>query len=88
MGFSDVKGKSTAVALRYIIESRYFTPFFYLGVAHSDDLQYFFETATLANIAAGSPDEAFSKKVVKLWVSFAYTGYDFIFSSELHALYL
>ena len=74
------------MALRCIMADSIFYLFLYSGVAHSDDIQYFFETTTMANIAPGSPDEAFSKKVVKLWVSFAYTGYDLLYLPEFHTL--
>ncbi|CAG7830066.1 unnamed protein product, partial [Allacma fusca] len=43
------------------------------GVAHSDDLQYFFEMPNMA-INPGTRCEIFSKKVIKIWASFAYYG--------------
>jgi carboxylesterase type B len=48
------------------------------GAAHADELQFLFDYYGYPEYLEGSEYYEFSKKLVKAWVQFAATGYNFI----------
>lgn len=47
---------------------------FFAGVSEGDELQYLFNMGRFSEIGKGHPDQDFSDKMIKLFVSFAREG--------------